>query len=93
MDAETIRLNLNVQDGKKSDENARLNGTLREFKKKVAPEVGVRREYAHHLETHLSGYELKPDTKIMRDFTKYATSSKIICEVIAHCCCNVEGRE
>ena len=84
LDAETIRLNLNAQDGKQIVIKGRLSGTLKEFKEKVAPEVGVSKEYAHHLETHLSGYELEPDTKIMRDFTE-------LCEVIACCCCNFEG--
>ena len=40
LDAETIRLKLNEPDGT-LDVNARLSGTLREFKEeKVAPEVG-----------------------------------------------------
>ena len=82
LDAETIRLNLNAQDGKKIVIKGRLSGTLKEFKEKVAPEVGVSKECAHHLETHLSGYELKPVTKIMRDFTE-------LCEVIACYCCKV----
>ena len=75
LDAETIRLNLNGQDGKKIVIKARLSGSLKEFKEKVAPEVGVNKECAEHLEIHLSGYELKPDTKIIRDFTE-------LCEVI-----------
>ena len=83
-DGQTIRLKLNGQNGKKFDENARLNGTLREFKEKVAAEVGVSKQFAELLETHLSGYELEPDTKIMRDFTE-------LCEVIVCCCCNFEG--
>ena len=83
-DAQTIRLKLNGADGKKFDESARLNGTLQEFKEKVAAKVGVSKECAHHLETHLSGYELEPDTKIIRDFTE-------LCEVIACYCCNIEG--
>ena len=84
MDAETVRLNLNAQDGKKIVIKGRLSGTLKEFKEKAAVEVGVSKEYAHQLETHLSGYELEPDTKIMRDFTE-------LYEVIACCCCKVEG--
>merc|ERR1740115_419417 len=75
--AETIRLNLNGQDGKKIVINARLNGTLKEFKEKAAAEVGVTKEYAYHLETHLSGYELEPDTKIVRDFTELCEDSEI----------------
>jgi hypothetical protein len=82
LDAETIRLNLNAQDGKKIVIKGRLSGTLKEFKEKVAPEVGVSKECAHLLETHLSGYELEPNTKIMRDFTE-------LCEVIACYCCKV----
>ena len=74
LDAETIRLNLNEQDGKKIVFKGRLSGTLKEFKETVAPEVGVSKQFAELLETHLSGYELKPDTKIMRDFTE-------LCEV------------
>ena len=84
LDAETIRLNLNGQDGKKIVIKARLNGTLKEFKEKAAVEVGVSKECAERLEAHLSGYELKPDTKIIRDFTE-------LCEVITCCCCNFEG--
>ena len=84
LDAETIRLNLNEQDGKKIVFKGRLSGTLKEFKETVAPEVGVSKQFAELLETHLSGYELKPDTKIMRDFTE-------LCEVIACYCCNFEG--
>ena len=84
LDAETIRLNINAQDGKKIVIKGRLSGTLKEFKETVAPEVGVSKEYAHHLEPHLSGYELEPNTKIMRDFTE-------LCEVIACYCCNSEG--
>ena len=84
LDAETIRLNLNAQDGKKIVIKGRLSGTLKEFKEKAAVEVGVSKQCAHHLETHLSGYELEPDTKIMRDFTE-------LCEVIACPCCNFEG--
>ena len=84
LDAETIRLNLNGQDGKKIVIKARLNGSLKEFKEKAAVEVGVSKEFAHHLETHLSGYELKPDTKIIRDFTE-------LCEVITWYCFMVEG--
>ena len=53
---------------------ARLSGSLKEFKEKAAAEVGVSKEFAEHLETHLSGYELEPDTKIIRDFTE-------LCEV------------
>ena len=82
-DAETIRLNLNGQDGKKIVIKGRLSGTLKEFKEKAAAKVGVSKQFAHHLETHLSGYELEPDTKIMREFTE-------LCEVIARCCCKVE---
>ena len=81
LDAQTIRLKLNMSDGKKFDESARLNGTLKEFKEKVAAKVGVTKECALHLETHLSGYELEPDTKIIRDFTE-------LCEVIVCCCCS-----
>ena len=84
LDAETIRLKLNVSDGKKFDESARLNGTLKEFKEKVAAKVGVTKECAYRLETHLCGYELEPNTKIMRDFTE-------LCEVITCSCRNVEG--
>ena len=39
-----------------------MNGTLKESKEKVAAKVGD-----HHLETNLSGYELEPNTKIIRD--------------------------
>ena len=81
LDAEKIRLKLNAANGKKFDENARSNGTLREFKEKVAAKVGVSTECAQHLETHLSGYELTPNTKIMRDFTE-------LCDVKACSCCN-----
>ena len=63
---------------------ARLNGTLKEFKEKAAVEVGVSEEFDHHLEAHLSGYELKPDTKIIRDFTE-------LCEVITCYRFKVEG--
>ena len=83
-DAQTTRLNLNGQDGKKIVTKARLSGSLKEFKEKVAPEVGVSKECAEHLEIHLSRYELKPDTKIIRDFTE-------LCEVITCYCCNIEG--
>ena len=83
-DAQTIRLKLNATNGKKFDENVRLNGTLQEFKEKVAPALGVSKKSAHHLETYLGRYELKPDTKIIRDFTE-------LCEVIAYHCCYIEG--
>ena len=56
-----------------------MNGTLKESKEKVAAKVGD-----HHLETNLSGYELEPNTKIIRDFTE-------LCKVIACCGCKVEG--
>ena len=79
LNAETIRLNLSGQDGEKIVIKARLSGSLKEFKEKAAAEVGVSKEFAHHLETHLSGYELDPDTKIIRDFTE-------LCEVITCCC-------
>ena len=59
--------------------NARLNGPLREFKEKVAAELGVTKEYAEYLETHLSGYQLEPATKNIRDFTE-------LCEVVARGC-------
>ena len=74
-----IRVKFDGANGENFDENARLNGTLKEFKEKVAAKVGVSKECAHHLETHLiiSGYELKPVTKTMREFTE-------LCEVIAH---------
>ena len=42
------------------------------------------KEFAQHLETHLSGYELGPVTKTMRDFTE-------LCEVITCYCFKVEG--
>ena len=61
-----------------------MNGTLKEFKEKVAAKVGVSKECAHHVEMHLSGYELEPDTKVIRDFTE-------LCEAIACSCSNNEG--
>ena len=75
---------LDAQGGKKIVMKWQLSGTLNEFKEKVASEVCVSKECAQHLETHLSGYELEPDTKIMRDFTE-------LCEVILCYCCNIEG--
>ena len=70
-DAETILLKIiNGPDGE-LDAKARLSGTLEEFiEKEVAPELGVPKECAKHLEAHLSGYQLKPNTKIIRDFTE-----------------------
>ena len=70
-DAETILLKIiNGPDGE-LDAKARLSGTLQEFiEKEVAPELGVPKECAKHLEAHLSGYQLKPNTKIIRDFTE-----------------------
>ena len=71
LDAETIPLKIiNGPDGE-LDANARLSGTLQEFiEKEVAPELGVSKECAKHLKAHLSGYQLKPNTKIIRDFTE-----------------------
>ena len=83
LDAETIRVKLNGPDGT-LDVNARLSGSLKEFKEKAAAEVGVSKEFAEHLETHLSGYELEPVTKIMRDFTE-------LCGVMTCYCFKVEG--
>merc|ERR1712166_459561 len=77
LDAETIRLNLSGQDGEKIVIKARLSGSLKEFKEKTAVEVGLTKECGQHLETHLSGYELKPDTKIIRDFTELCEDSEI----------------
>ena len=83
-DAEKNWLNLNAQDGKKIVIKGQLSGTLKDFKQKMSVEVGVTKEYAELLETHLRGYELEPDTKIMRNFTK-------LCEVIACYSCIFEG--
>merc|ERR1711865_689237 len=78
LDAETIPLKIiNGPDGE-LDANARLSGTLQEFiEKEVAPELGVLKECAKHLEAHLSGYQLKPNTKIIRDFTELCSESEI----------------
>ena len=67
-DAETIPLNINGPDGK-FDHDARLNGTLQELTEKVVLKLGLTKECAKHVEMHLSGYQLKPVTTIVREFT------------------------
>merc|ERR1712166_573325 len=68
---------INGPDGE-LDAKARLSGTLEEFiEKEVAPELGVPKECAKHLEAHLSGYQLKPNTKIIRDFTELCSGSEM----------------
>ena len=49
--------------------DARLSGTLQELIDKVAAEFGVTKEFGKHVEMHLSGYQLKPVTTIVREFT------------------------
>ena len=68
-DAETILLKVNGQDGK-FDVEARLSGTLQELIEKVAAELSVTKEFSKDVEVHLSGYQLKPVTKIVREFTE-----------------------
>ena len=57
-------------DGKKIDVTVRFNSTLNELKKAAAAKCGVTNELIESLELHFSGYQLKPDTKTVRQFTE-----------------------
>jgi len=80
-DAETIplwikgRSTLNAWDQYAMD--ARLSGTLQELIEEVAAEFGVAKEFTKDVEMHLSGYQLKPVTKTVRDFTELCPDTEI----------------
>jgi len=76
-DAETLRLKMNGPDGKKLDVDALLSRTLQELIEEVAAEFGVLKEFSKDVEMHLSGYQLKPVTKIVREFTELCPDSEI----------------
>merc|ERR1740117_2681946 len=57
--------------------DARLSGTLQELIEEVAAEFGVAKEFTKDVEMHLSGYQLKPVTKIVRDFTELCPDTEI----------------
>ena len=69
-DAVTIPLKAKGGPNGELNVDARLSGTLQEFKEKVAAEFGVTKSCSKHVEMYLSGYQLEPATKIVREFTE-----------------------